>query len=216
MRIWGKNMKNKLLICGGAIAVIILVLASLSPVVGYNSVESSAKDSPLFNVRAKRAINEDSDGLKCEYIGKGNTLSFPIPIRDSKTAKLQKVVDGISLMDDTEFNRLINLVINQMNHDNKLTKMNTRKVVIALHQLRDDPEVLMNYGFDEKMNNSYTILDGRWNPGCLILFISAIILAVILTIYETLGWFIETWAISCNGCTSQYRSILPRYLYRNI
>ena len=77
MRIRGKrNMENKLLTIGSILSVVVLVLAGLSPVVGFDSVRSSMKDSPLFDIRSKRAIGEESNTLKCDYIGKGTI--FPL------------------------------------------------------------------------------------------------------------------------------------------
>ena len=78
-------MENKLLVGGSAIAVVVLVLASLSPVVGYNSVESSVKDSPLFSIRTKRAIDEESHTFTSDYIGKGEEINILIPARNSNS-----------------------------------------------------------------------------------------------------------------------------------
>ncbi|MCJ7698445.1 MAG: hypothetical protein MUO73_08980 [Thermoplasmata archaeon] len=55
------------------IAVVLLVLGSLTNVVGYQSVKSTVlSDSPLFSVRTKRAINQvGGDTLTFNYLGKG-------------------------------------------------------------------------------------------------------------------------------------------------
>ena len=72
-------MKNKLLTIGSIIAVVVLVLAGLSPVVGFDSVRSSVKDSPLFSIRSNRAIQKDSNKLMCNYVGKGEEIRFLFP-----------------------------------------------------------------------------------------------------------------------------------------
>jgi len=108
MRIWGKNMENKLLVGGSAIAVIILVLATLSPVVGYHTVKSNSfKDSPLFSIRMKRVIGQDEDALTCEYVGKGQLM--PFPSRDNKAILIQKLIDRISSMNEREYNFFVKL-----------------------------------------------------------------------------------------------------------
>ncbi len=63
-------MNNKILI-GSIIAVAILIGVSFTSVVGYNSIESDKKLSPLFNIRTSRAVDKDSKDLSCEYVGKG-------------------------------------------------------------------------------------------------------------------------------------------------
>ena len=100
-------MKKKILI-GSIIAVVILVLVSFTSVVGYNSVKSNVKTSPLFKVRTNRAIGEESKDITCMFVGKGITLLFPK--RDDKSVLTQKVVDRINRMDDKTFERFIKCI----------------------------------------------------------------------------------------------------------
>ena len=173
-------MNKKTIITGCIISAIILVLVTFTSVVGYQTVESTnAGASPLFTIRTKRAINEDSDALTCEYVGKGKLM--PFPRRNSKTVLIQKAIDRISRLDDKEFNKFISLVIY---HFDKSQDRDTQEITIAFHQLRDNPEMLTNYVFNVGNNNSYTILDMRWNPGCLILFIAALALIGIIFILD--------------------------------
>ena len=133
-------MENKLLVGGSAIAVVVLVLASLSPVVGYNSVETSAKDSPLFNVRTNRAINKESKALTSDYIGKGDIL--PFPNRNKKIAQLQQVIDKISKMNNENFNRMTYLLKNRIAHLNEEFKYTADEIISTLFLMRDNPELL--------------------------------------------------------------------------
>ena len=57
-------MKNKLLTVGSITAVVVLVLAGLSPVVGFDSVRYSVKESPLFSTRINNAIDKGQDSLQ--------------------------------------------------------------------------------------------------------------------------------------------------------
>ena len=100
-------MDKKILLCGSIIAVVVLVLASLSPVVGFNSVKSSAIDSPLFSVRIKRVINEESEGLTCDYVGKGKESSL-LFLRENNSLKMKEIIDIINTLDDEEFKRFQN------------------------------------------------------------------------------------------------------------
>jgi hypothetical protein len=111
MRIWGKNMNNKILI-GSIIAIAVLIGVSFTSVVGYKSVTSDVKASPLFNIRCSRAIDEKSGDLSCEYVGKGEEIEIPIPMRDSRIVFLKKFIDRVSKMDDKELNMLKTSFIN--------------------------------------------------------------------------------------------------------
>jgi len=49
---------NKKILLGSILSVAILILVSFTSVLGYNSVDSDVKASPLFNIRSSRAIDE--------------------------------------------------------------------------------------------------------------------------------------------------------------
>ena len=68
-------MKKKILI-GSILAVVILVLVSFTGAVGYQTTESSAiaRASPLFTVRANRAIGEESKDCNCIKISLYNQI----------------------------------------------------------------------------------------------------------------------------------------------
>jgi hypothetical protein len=138
-------MEQKLLLVGSIVAVVVLVLAGLSPVVGYNNVESSAKESPLFNVRTKRAIDKDSETLTCNYLRKGQLMSFPA--RNSKTIQIQKMIDIIKSMDDRTFKGFIELVAHRYRSQQKEMEVGLEMIIAILHQMRYNAEKL--YELDE-------------------------------------------------------------------
>ncbi len=117
-------MNNKILL-GSIIAVVILVLVSFTGVVGYQTTKSStiARASPLFSVRSKRAIDEESKDLTCDYVGKGEKSILSIPKRNDRTALQQKFIDRISKMDEETFNRFKNLVIGELHKNNAIKEM---------------------------------------------------------------------------------------------
>jgi hypothetical protein len=102
-------MNNKILI-GSIIAVAILVIVSFTSVVGYNSVESDVKISPLFNIRSSRAVDEDGKDLTCDYVGKGEENVLSIPKRDTQQYMLGKLINMIGKMDDKTYDRFVQLV----------------------------------------------------------------------------------------------------------
>ena len=100
-------MKHKILI-GSIIAVAILVGVSFTSVIGYNTVKSTnGEASPLFNVRASRAINQEDDGLTSDYVGKEIVTTILIPERDNIASQMRKLIDAIGRMDDRTYNRFI-------------------------------------------------------------------------------------------------------------
>ena len=65
-------MDKKPLIVLSICAVVLLVLGSLTNVVGYQSVKSTTvNDSPLFNMRTQRATNHEQNILTFQYLGMG-------------------------------------------------------------------------------------------------------------------------------------------------
>jgi len=69
-------MKRKCLAVGISItAVVLLVLGSLSNVVGYQSANSSTVfDSPLFKIKMQRTIHQQQNIIRSYYLGKGESF----------------------------------------------------------------------------------------------------------------------------------------------
>jgi len=65
-------MNKKPLIGVSLCAVVLLVIASLTNVVGYQSVKSTAlSDSPLFRIRTQRTIHQQRNMITSQYLGEG-------------------------------------------------------------------------------------------------------------------------------------------------
>jgi len=160
-------MKKKILI-GSIIAVVILVLVSFTGVVGYQTTKSStiAKASPLFTVRCSRAIDEESKGLNCEYVGKGKPTLIIIPERIADSITFQKVIETISKMDEETFNKLLDLVIYHLQQKNIMDS----ETVTLLEQLRNEYGKPVNnknlQKTDSKDKYKTRVLTG-WLPECI-------------------------------------------------
>ncbi len=61
-------MRKKILI-GSVVSVLMLILLSFTSIVGYRSVTSDVKISPLFTIRTQRTIDEDTGKVSCEQLG---------------------------------------------------------------------------------------------------------------------------------------------------
>jgi len=186
-------MNNKILI-GSIIAVAILVLVSFTGVVGYQTTKSStiAKASPLFSIRSKRAIDEESKDLTCAYVGKGEEITIPIPTRDSRNAFLQKFIDRVSKMDDEAFDKFIGLVINRLEKEPNINDETISEIVKLLEQLRNEPMKPANYKIfrinsNEKKSSSWydsycetTGCDGCWTPPISLFVIGCFIMLLLI------------------------------------
>jgi hypothetical protein len=188
-------MDKKPLMVVSLCVVVLLVLCSLSNVVGYQSVKSTVNDSPLFQTRTQRATNQQPDLFTSQYIGmgKGNPLQFPF--RDNRTEQLKKVIDIICKMDDKTFTRFTELCIQKMRQDNSFDNTNN-EIIQMLQLLRKQSKTII---FSVINKNNQEILPTYDStlcilPGCWIIVIVAIVLALIfapmliimrlLTLYE--------------------------------
>jgi len=145
-------MNNKILI-GSIIVVGILIGVSFTTVVGYRSVTSDVKASPLFNVRSSRAIDEESRDLSCAYVGKGEESILLIPQRDNRTEIVQKIVKSINRMSDETFEKFVALFINQAQKDKRIDSENLNNIKELLHSLRNNDITLSKFKTD--MNNNH-------------------------------------------------------------
>ncbi len=196
-------MNNKILI-GSIIAVVILILVSFTGVVGYQTTSSTiARASPLFSVRSTRAIDEESRGLTCDYVGKGEENFLSIPKRDGRTALVQKFIDRISKMGDEAFDKLIGLVINRLEREPNINDKTISEIVTQIEQLRNEPMNPVNYRIFQKIgsDNQYATLWTYCSGGCdtwennrdcflFWLFLFLALIPMIIAMYiETLMYF---------------------------
>ena len=181
-------MDKKPLIGVSICAVVLLVMASLTNVVGYQSVESTAmNESPLFSIRTKRAINQESkDTLISDYLGKGIESNFQFPTRESRMVMLQKFIDTIRMMDDKEFNEFQSFIISRLSEDKNNKNIDVTNIVLALKHLRSNTKGLNINLFDK--NGNKTDPPTFWEcpltvyitPGCIILCAFILIIWIFL------------------------------------
>jgi hypothetical protein len=193
-------MKKKLLVFAVSIlAVVLLVLGSLSNVVGYQSVKSTTvSDSPLFQTRTQKATNQQQNSITSQYLGMRRENPLQFPIKDNRTEQLKKVIDIISKMDDKTYTRFTELCIQKTRQDNALRDISYYQIIQALLLLKTNPEEV-KYFFANRNNQGDTIFPtycgtgtfcGGWPPGCLIIGIIYLIICspiiILLIILDSL------------------------------
>jgi hypothetical protein len=187
---------KKPLIVVSICAVVLLVLGSLSNVVGYQSVKSTVNDSPLFQTRTQRATNQQQNSITSQYLGMGKETLWQIPISDNKTEQLRKAIDIISKMDDKTFEQFIKSCIQKVRQDNTFSETNN-EIIQMLQLLRKQSKTII-FSFTNKNNQEWLPTYDFYSvciafPGCwIILIVLAIIFAPLLIIMSLL-------TINCSG-----------------
>ena len=184
-------MNNKILI-GSIIAICILIGVSFTSVVGYRSIESDVKASPLFNIRTSRAIDEDTNIQTCNYFGKGKDAGIPIPIRNSTYMLLYEIIDRITKMDKDEINKLIEFMkIHRediTDYENPL-KNNNNIDLNEVRQVVDDINTFNKGNFTSNLKN----------PICyiikVIIFLFAISASVIWVVFNIITIFLTPFHV---------------------
>jgi len=177
-------MKNKILL-GSIAAVIVIVLASYTSVVGFQSTKlKHIRVSPVFDIRAKRAIEKESHtSFTCDYIGKESMHTLVIPSRNSNGQRAQKIIETIAKMNDHQIEELVNLILQYQQKDDGLNDINVSKITYVLHYIKDNPEKVKDVLLH---NNDIALSD------CIIITILlSIIIEILFFIYVilmTLFW----------------------------
>ncbi len=155
-------MNNKILL-GSIIAIVILVLVSFTGVVGYQTTKSStiARASPLFKVRTSRAIDKESKELTCDYVGKGEEINIPLPIRDSRNVYLQKAIRIINKMDEERYNILLKQVKSRLGNYNN-TEIFISKLTESLGELKESKNQNMDLTNRCGPTLGFDIIDCSW------------------------------------------------------
>ena len=190
-------MDKKPLIGVSILAVVLLVLGSLSNVVGYQSVKSTINDSPLFATRTQRAINQQQNVITSQYLGMGKETLLQFSTRDNRNEQLKKAIDIISKMDDTTFERFTELCIQRAKQHESLKELTPSSIVKALHTLKTKSVKIINSfmnGSNQKITTYGMITFCVWFPGCIPIFIFYI---VVTTIYSIVKQIIFTLKDLC-------------------
>jgi hypothetical protein len=164
---------------------VVLVLAGLSPVVSYHTNNSSAKDSPLFQVRTQHAIAQESNALTCEYIGKGKLMLFPL--RNSIDDRITNTIDIICKMDDVFFNNYVAQVVHYLQSENKLTDREISEVIQILHYIRVNSVEIKDVVTKEIIgDNTNEYITCKWFPGCIFITVITWIPYILIGIFTHL------------------------------
>jgi len=189
-------LDKKYMIGVNLLAVVLLVLGSLSNVVGYQSMKSTVNDSPLFQTRTQRATNQQQSSITSQYLGmeKENLLQFPV--QDNRTEQLKKVAEYIRKMDEKTFVQFTELCIKRARQDNTLSDINSNDIIRAFKLLRTKPEMIIN-SFTIRNYRGFTEYQTFCNyyPGCIfdyflvIIFFLSLIILIPLYLLVTLYFF---------------------------
>ena len=188
-------MDKKPLIGVSICAVVLLVLGSLSNVVGYTSVKSTVNDSPLFQTRTQRATNQQQTIITFDYVGnEKNTLI--IPPQASQIENIQKIIDKIRQMDDNTFHLFTELCVKKIKQEKSFQNINPNDIVKTLVLIKKQSSsypLLQQIKIQNEWDtiNLYTVC--FWFPGCLLYLILVSPLVIFLLILMTFTDFPNTW-----------------------
>jgi len=127
---------NKKILFGSIISVAVLVGVSFTSVVGYNTVKStSGEASPLFNIRTNKAIDEKSNDLTCNYVGKSKVANIKFSRKEVTT--IQHTINIIKLMDDETFAKFMKLTIHELLKNNVIDYKDIPSAIKSLQELRE-------------------------------------------------------------------------------
>lgn len=157
-------------------AVVLLILGSLSNVVGYQSVTSPVNDSPLFISRTQRAINQQQNNITSQYLGKGKD-SIPFSIRDNTTSLMQQLINQIRGLDNNEYNKFIKHTICLLISQGAMKYSESKDIENWFHTLRKKLGVSDDSANLDLGNYTWRVTPTIcWFPGCFLLFIGVVFL----------------------------------------
>ena len=178
-------MDKKPLIVVSICAVVLLVLGSLSNVVGYQSVKSTTvNNSPLFSMRTQRAINQQQNIITSQYLGKEKIYNMLMLPKPDKTDSIHEIISRIQSMDDVSFQRFVRYTVEQLSKQAKLKDVTPRQLITGLHHLRYNPQAYIDYINSNDENKTWKSTPTLcWFPSC-------ILLKTFQLIIDALAWII--------------------------
>jgi hypothetical protein len=176
---------KKLLISMSIITVVLLILGSLTNVVGYQSVKSNALlNSPLFNIRTQMATNQSQKNVTTYFLGKGREILLQFPIREPWDYLVEGTLEYISKMDVPTFDSFINRVLDQVQNKEKNQDIHIEQMIKELWKLKDNSGGFGNYGEGMIENLTWRYSPTLcWFPGCTLLVTIDLFFFILLIIF---------------------------------
>jgi hypothetical protein len=145
---------NKKIFIGSLITVAVLVFMSFTTVGGFQRIRStSIIYSPLFNIRAKRAINEEIKEYDFNYVGIGKKSIIQFPKKMESIRHLSKVINILVYLNDKEFSHLISSLSNYLFQERTFNEYRIEEVTTILYKLRNNNAEVDNIFTEEKGNH---------------------------------------------------------------
>jgi len=160
-------MDKRPLIVVSLCAVVLLVLGSLSNVVGYQSIKSTVNDSPLFQTRTQRATNQQQNSITSQYLGKDSRNIISIPLRNYQTYLIQEIIAKIKEMNDREFNAFKQKIISYLLKEKLIQNKDDIRVLNFFKQIKYNSNEInenISQGTNPPTSMEYCFtVEGEWN-----------------------------------------------------
>jgi len=200
---------NKKILFGSILAAALILLASLSSVVGFQTEKSNTEKknvSPLFTIRKNRSLNkEDTKDITSNYIGKGKTMNLFL----SKESSLQNWVNKALKIIEAK-PQILNSIIDKIYKSPEVVKIlkdnniNMNDLKHQINLITNNPSLLQEKIDEAALNlpiKEYPLPAGlsTSNPiGCVI---AAVVLApVILIIGIVIATVTIVTCLNVGGC----------------
>lgn len=161
-----KNNKrmNKKILLGCIGAIVIIMLASFSSVIGEQTRNSSEmKNSPLFHIRTLRNTdNSNRVAITTDYIGKGKSITLPLSTHSKAQLFFRKAIESINKIDEASFNNFLKTAVNKLRESEMVNKEDIPKLEELFHFLRKNPDEVKNYPVVERKSEQLKL----WTSGC--------------------------------------------------
>jgi len=182
---------NKKTLIVSILGAVLIVLASLTSVIGINVVKSNAEKgniaSPLFETRLNSATKKNSEEINTNYIGKGNLLNLFISRQTSPQRQLNRVIRFIELRPD-----FLNSIIAKIETNPEIQKIliendvSMDEVKNQVNLIKNDPSLLRQMVDEDVFSSTGDTPQplglSTSNPlGCFITLIALIPVGIIIT-----------------------------------
>ena len=155
-----KTLNTKIII-GSITAAILIILASLNPVIGnQDTTKDTTITSPLFRIRIERAVDAEKENiLQRRFIGMGEDNKIAFTSQDLESEIFTQVMYKVCTMNDENFQKFVDLSINKLLQEESITENEVPKVKELFLFFRQNPEEIEKFPLhkiDEDLINLYT------------------------------------------------------------
>ncbi len=174
-------MRKKTMILGTSSVIVLLIIGSLTNVIGYQSPRSTnPPDSPLFTIRIQTITQQPQKAIHSQFLGMGKENLLPIPT-NKRVEQLKEILQIIQRMDNPTYEQFTKQCIQKIQQTSALKDTPITQIIQTLNALKTKPDEPVRSDITRVPLDIMTLKP--WTPLCILLYVISYVFFILLKLF---------------------------------